>query len=432
MTQLSALELAKQGDAEAIAILINRSLQPKGIKAEARRLSDRLDIILQSDQVPNQKALELVIRRGMLTLQIDAIKTIHIYARRTGSEALAWESEFEINSLQPHQTSSPVNISEPLGSESVGSGALALSQTRKTGGLWQDRYSEDRPFLFLVPKLSQIERNPQAYQDIIVRFSDEYGTVRCLSTLTEVVQAIAKSSFTFSSLATNPNLRTLLDTMAELSSTDDNGDQIISHVSVLQPGQLWQNAKIRIITQIVFEPDRSEADTPSAAQASTKENVITLDVIETPEPQSSDRDPLPKDQEEETTDFKSITLDDLDIGDALKEDSENTTEDDGESIIAAINNRITISDLQSDLASPVIAQPVISKQLKQSLLELASMMSEEGTKLSATDLSEEASEVPEEELKLDSLEDWDDESAIALGLDDYKATATPSLDDFSW
>jgi hypothetical protein len=417
MTQLSALELAKQGDAEAIAILINRSLQPKGIKAEARRLGDRLDIILQSDQVPNQKALELVIRRGMLTLQIDAIKTIHIYARRTGSDALAWESEFEI--------SSPLNISGSLGAESVGSGALALSQTRKTGELWQDRYSEDRPFLFLVPKLSQIERNPQAYQDIIVRFSDEYGTVRCLATLTEVVQAIAKSSFTFSSLATNPNLRTLLDTMAELSSTDDNGDQIISHVSVLQPGQLWQKAKIRIITQIVFEPDRSETDPHSAAQASAKEHVITLDVIETPESQSSDRDPLPKDREEETTDFKSITLDDLDIGDALKEDSENTNEDEGESIIAAINNRITISDLQSDLASPVIAQPVISQQLKQSLLELASMMSEEGAKSAVI-------ESPEESLTLDSLEDWDDESAIALGLDDYKANAAPSLDDFSW
>ncbi|WP_256875080.1 hypothetical protein [Nostoc sp. C052] len=34
MTQPNYLKLAKQGDAQAIGILINRSLQPKGINAK--------------------------------------------------------------------------------------------------------------------------------------------------------------------------------------------------------------------------------------------------------------------------------------------------------------------------------------------------------------------------------------------------------------
>ncbi|WP_277926746.1 MULTISPECIES: hypothetical protein [Nostoc] len=34
MTQPNLLELAKQGDAQAIASLINRQLQPKGITAK--------------------------------------------------------------------------------------------------------------------------------------------------------------------------------------------------------------------------------------------------------------------------------------------------------------------------------------------------------------------------------------------------------------
>ena len=48
MTQLSVMDLAKQGDPHAIAALINRSLASKGIHAEAELEFDCLTISLQS------------------------------------------------------------------------------------------------------------------------------------------------------------------------------------------------------------------------------------------------------------------------------------------------------------------------------------------------------------------------------------------------
>ena len=342
MSQLSVLELAKQGDANAIAILINRSLQPKGIKAEARRLRDRLDIILHSTQTPNQKALESLLQRGMVTLQIGVIRLVHVYARRTGSDILAWESEFELDALPDY---SPEPQVEPEIEPEIMPTQPSIDQVEASPALSQrsNVYSDPKSGMIVVPKLNQIEHNPQEYQDVIVRFSDQYGTIRCLSTLTEVVQAISKSSFSFSSVATNPTLRNLLDTMAEMSTTDDNGDQVVSYVSVLQPGQQWQKAKIRVVTKIIFEPDSL---TDSAPSSPSRQNVITLDAIEMP---SESQDLAKKDRVE------SNTLEDFDIGDALIEEM-----------------KIDSIKESSELPESAIAQPLgstISTKPRQTLLE---------------------------------------------------------------
>ena len=117
--------------------------------------------------------------------------------------------------------------------------------------------------VLLVQKLSQIQQNLQEYQDVIVRFTDEQmGHVRCLTTLTELIQVISKPSFLFTTVASNPNLRSLLDTIAESSKTDEHGDQVITNLSILQPGQQWQKAKIRLVSKIFLEPaeDESPAD----------------------------------------------------------------------------------------------------------------------------------------------------------------------------
>ncbi|MCT7967037.1 hypothetical protein NG799_11885 [Laspinema sp. D1] len=55
MNQPNLLELAKQGDAKAIATLMNRKLQPKGITAKASMKNDCLQIMLESAQVPPKK-----------------------------------------------------------------------------------------------------------------------------------------------------------------------------------------------------------------------------------------------------------------------------------------------------------------------------------------------------------------------------------------
>jgi len=223
MTQLSVMELAKQGDPNAIAALINRSLTSKGIQASAKLESPEcLKISLQASQVPSQKAIVTIIHRGMMVLQVEQFKSVKIFTYCSDNNYLAWQYEIILNN----------NLNE----------SLPTPQIVKSADSGQVRTTEDQAMdlvknysgVLLVQKLSQIQQNLQEYQDVIVRFTDEQmGHVRCLTTLTELIQVISKPSFLFTTVASNPNLRSLLDTIAESSKTDDHGDQVITNLSIL-------------------------------------------------------------------------------------------------------------------------------------------------------------------------------------------------------
>ena len=263
MTQLSVMELAKQGDPQAIAALINRSLASKGIHAEAELKAECLIVSLHAAQIPNQKAVVTIIHRGMMILQVEQIKQVKILTYRSDNNYLAWQNEIDLGD----------NTKE----------VLPISQIADISNLVQDQNMNlvnNQKGIILVQKLSQIQQNLQEYQDIIVRFTDEQvGTVRCLTTLTELIQVISKPSFLFAAVASNPNLRSLLDTIAESSQTDEHGDQIITNLSILQPGQQWQKAKIRLVSKIFLEPAEDQNEPEDKHQG------LTLDLEKTaPQP----------------------------------------------------------------------------------------------------------------------------------------------------
>lgn len=96
MAQPNILELAKQGNAKAIANLINRSLQPKGITAKVTLKDGCLQVMLESDQVPEELALVSFIRKSMTSLGAKSIERLKVYGWQTGEEFPAWEQEFEL------------------------------------------------------------------------------------------------------------------------------------------------------------------------------------------------------------------------------------------------------------------------------------------------------------------------------------------------
>ena len=292
MTQLSVMDLAKQGDPQAIAALINRSLASKGIHATAELAGSCLRISLYASQIPNPKAVITIIQRGMLILQVEKIKRLKILTYRSDNNYLAWQQEIELDrpnqsrndfqgeTLQSmennaeNRTSSDADIiaselSEPaLLSQKMPSSNINLANTSKG--------------VILVQSLSQIQQNLQEYQDVIVRFTDEQvGTVRCLTTLTELIQVISKPSFLFAAVASNPNLRSLLDAIAESSHTDEHGDQVIQNLSILQPGQQWQKAKVRLVTKIFLEPAQTaDGGDRATNRQQDRHQGITLDLAE--------------------------------------------------------------------------------------------------------------------------------------------------------
>lgn len=311
------MDLAKQGDPHAIAALINRSLASKGIHAEAELEAECLKISLQATQVPNQKAVVTIIHRGMIVLQVKQIKRVKIFTYRSDNHYLAWQHE--------------IDLQRDLGDESKQS--LPTPQIAKDTSVAQGQNTDlvsNPKGVILVQKLSQIQKNLQEYQDIIVRFTDEQvGTVRCLTTLTELIQVISQPSFLFAAVASNPNLRSLLDTIAESSKTDQHGDQVITNLSILQPGQQWQKAKIRLVTKIFLEPadlvqDLDEPEVPHQG--------ITLDLVESnPEPTTKDPEiDLASASPEITQDHSTDSIDHLDAESNLATITANSLFDDPE------------------------------------------------------------------------------------------------------
>jgi len=239
MAQGNTVELAKKGDASAIATLMNKSLRNKGVAAEAVRSGNFLEITLHSQRALNQKAMLEIVQKGMKNLQVAAIERVLVRSQ-TGNTP-SWESEFSL-SEHTSETSSATPPTEPEISPQNPT-LSAPVQAIQTPAL---HVSSDQPSgMVLLPKLSQVNRSLQQYQDIIVRLTDDSGSqIICLCTLAELIQSLHMP---------NAQLQHIADAIAKCSSVNADGERIISNVSILQPGQAWQKTQIRCVLQVFFE-----------------------------------------------------------------------------------------------------------------------------------------------------------------------------------
>lgn len=98
------LEQAKQGNPNAIAALMSRSMKSQGIDVKAS-LDDRcLEVILEAAKVPTPQATVSFIRKGMTNLGVHSIDTVRVSAYQTGDSTSAWQEEIV---LQEPTFSSP-------------------------------------------------------------------------------------------------------------------------------------------------------------------------------------------------------------------------------------------------------------------------------------------------------------------------------------
>lgn len=90
MSQQNILESAKQGNPDAIAILINRTLQSKGITAKVSRKNTCLRIMLESSEAPNQSSLVELIFNGIRKLDVVGVDTLQIFGRQVDDDFPVW------------------------------------------------------------------------------------------------------------------------------------------------------------------------------------------------------------------------------------------------------------------------------------------------------------------------------------------------------
>lgn len=95
------LAQAKQGDPKAIAALMNRSTQSKGISVKASLKERCLQVLFEGNVVPHQgKTLEFV-RDGMAKLQVETVDRVKVYGRQVGQETPVWQDEIVLASSNP-------------------------------------------------------------------------------------------------------------------------------------------------------------------------------------------------------------------------------------------------------------------------------------------------------------------------------------------
>ncbi len=101
MTQSDVLELAKQGNPQAIASLMNLVLQPKGVTVKASLQNRCLHILFASAEPLSQSALGSFARTGLANLGGIPIDQVKLYAQKTGEKTPIWTDEFQLGTPAP-------------------------------------------------------------------------------------------------------------------------------------------------------------------------------------------------------------------------------------------------------------------------------------------------------------------------------------------
>lgn len=143
MSLQNPIELAKQGEPNAISTLINRNLQPKGITAKVIRKDDCLRVMLEANEVPNQNSLVGFIQNGILKLGVTGITTVEVFGRQVGDDVPAWSQSISLKAKelvtpqqdQSHprsnrthnQSSTPAKIFTPTFGEKLKQSGLLLA-----------------------------------------------------------------------------------------------------------------------------------------------------------------------------------------------------------------------------------------------------------------------------------------------------------------
>ncbi len=109
MSDLSLVERARLGQGDAIAALMNASLQNLGIRARAALQGDCLHVLLEAPQPPAQLACVEFIQQGLAQLQRVQARSAIVYGRVLGQTVPSWVQQIQLQ----HQNSGMPEVQMP-------------------------------------------------------------------------------------------------------------------------------------------------------------------------------------------------------------------------------------------------------------------------------------------------------------------------------
>lgn len=121
---------AKQGDTEAIAYLIQQSLQVDGLEARVQQRGSELQILLASAIPLGKEQIIPRIRQGMTQLAVAQVKQVKLYCKRTDSQFPDWSATLPLQTATPASPTAPSKGTRSHASQSTG----AQSNTAQSTG----------------------------------------------------------------------------------------------------------------------------------------------------------------------------------------------------------------------------------------------------------------------------------------------------------
>lgn len=115
MASQNLLELARQGNPQAISAFLGRMLQPKGITAKTVVQDDRLHLLLESSQALDQTLLVPFVHQAISRLGATRFKSLTIYGKQRNQQGQPWSHVINLTEpeLPPPSTHQEQNVPPP-------------------------------------------------------------------------------------------------------------------------------------------------------------------------------------------------------------------------------------------------------------------------------------------------------------------------------
>lgn len=114
MSQINLEELGSQGNAEAIATLLNLTFEPKGVTVKAAIKNDSLQIVIEAAATPNQAESVTLVRELVTRIKLKSIETVTVYGRQIGDDIPDWSQKFSVIDVPAGISNSKTQTSEPF------------------------------------------------------------------------------------------------------------------------------------------------------------------------------------------------------------------------------------------------------------------------------------------------------------------------------
>lgn len=134
------LERAKQGNPQAIAALMNLTLEPQGVVANAVVEDDCLHVFLSATRTLNAKTLVAFIQRGILRLNVASIQQVLVYGQRLDDDRPDWVEAFALPRSPVAEALEALSHPSSASAEHLENMPLAAPPTPTRLGEWKEQW----------------------------------------------------------------------------------------------------------------------------------------------------------------------------------------------------------------------------------------------------------------------------------------------------